>query len=353
MLKKFVLVFCVFFCFNALSQEKYRVGVIVALTGDVGAFGIAVKNGIDMAYASLPKEQQDKLEIFFEDDQFKPMQSVSAFNKLISQKKINAIIAFGSGSAKAIASIAEQKKIPLLAIASDKAISHGRKYCFNFAVTPDEESKVAVPEAIRKGYKRVAIISTQHDGMLSMRDSFLEASQDKLEVTMDEEFQSSEKDFKTFLTKLKSNKNTDAILALLLPGQAGLFAKQTRELGIDLPIFGYESLDDEKEVKLSAGGLLGAWFVTSAEKRPEFMAQYSKKYPGASNYAADYAYDLVTLFLKASEPDHSGDTVAAYFSTLKDFHGMSGVISSSGDNRFSLPAGFRVITKEGIKPYAG
>lgn len=319
------------------------------MSGEFASFGMGAKNGTQMAYEGLSPEETARIELVFEDDQFKPAQTISAYKKLTSQSKVHAIATFGSGTSKAIASLAEAAHIPLIAVATDPEISRNRKFVFNFWVTPEEETKVVIPEAIRRGYKKIAIIATQHDGALSMREHFLKGNAGKFEIVLNQEYAHAERDFRSYIAKLKQ-KQFDAVLNLLLPGQTGLFAKQARELGVTQPFFSYEVMEDDQEIKISNGGLVGSWFATAKDKSKEFADLYAKKFPNSPNFAADNAYDVVKLFAEATKTSTENEQVAKFFRELKDYHGMGGVFSATGDQRFNLPAGIKVITKEGIVP---
>ena len=124
------------------QNAPFKVGVIVALSGGGAYLGESVKNGITMAMAmdKLPAADRAKLEILYEDDSLLPKNAATAFNKLVSTKSINAVITLGSGSSNAVASLAEQKHVPLIAIATDPAVVKGRNWAVNFWVTPAAET---------------------------------------------------------------------------------------------------------------------------------------------------------------------------------------------------------------------
>ena len=63
-------------------HRKYRIAVIIPLTGPVASMGNYVKRGIELSYGGLPKEKQNALEIVFQDDQFDPTKSVTAYRHL-------------------------------------------------------------------------------------------------------------------------------------------------------------------------------------------------------------------------------------------------------------------------------
>lgn len=329
---------------EAASAEKpLKVGAIMALSGDAASIGEAVKNGMMLAYDELPPDKRERIDLQFEDDGLAAKNAVSAFTKLTSSNGVDVILNFSSGTAHAIAPLAESKKIPFVAIASDGRIVQGRKYSVLFWVTPDEEAKVTVPEALRRGYKRVARILTTQEGVIAARDAFDRFNSGRIAVVLDEEYPPDIKDFRPFIAKLRSRKDIDAVFPILLPGQCGTFAKQLRQAGITLPMFSIEMFGDSNEVKAAAGALDGAWYTNAADPSAEFLARYKKKYPNASTFGAANGHDFVLLLAAALDRDASREGINHFLHNVKDFSGALGTYSSSGDNRFTLPAAVMLV----------
>lgn len=330
-------------------KEKYRIGVILALSGDAAAVGKAAQNGMLMALASLPTEDSSRLAIKFEDDGLRTANSVSAFRKLVDIDKVHSIVCWSSGTCNAVAPLAEAAEIPLVAIASDSAVSKGRKFVVNFWVTPEEETRVLVPEAVRRGYRNVAIVATTQDGMLATRDAFKHQSQGQINIAYEEDFPSDFKDFRSTVSRIAGLKKVDAVLMLLMPGQVGTFAKQLRQAGVKVPFFGYETFEDEGEVQASGGALFGSWYSTAATGDTSFVEEYRKRFPGAMLITANNGFDAISLLATASRHGTSGETVATFLRTVRDFIGASGKFSATGDNRFSLPAALKYVAQDGFK----
>jgi len=331
------------------NLEKFKVGVILPLSGEAAAVGAAIRNGMLMGLDKLDSEVRDRIELIFEDDGFKPKNTLLAYAKLKNSDRVQLIVNAGSGTANALSPIVEKDKIPLIAIATDPQVVRNRKYVVNFWVTPEEQVRTLIPEALRRGYKNIARISTIHDFPMSMKKYFDIENKDRLSILLDEEFQSSDKDFKSFLTKLKVRKNIDAILMGLMPGQLGIFAKQARQMGIDLPLFGFETLEDSNEVKVSGGALVGQWYVNTDDPNDLFIKEFKLRYPDSSLYGASNAHDIALLLGAAVERKMSPSELNDFLHSFEDFSGALGTYSASGDNRFTLPAAVKIVTKDGFE----
>ena len=329
-------------------DSTIRVGVILPLSGDAASTGEACRNGMKMAYQKLPADAQKRIKLIFEDDALSLRNAVAAFQKLMAVDKIDVLVTVYSGCSKAVAPLAEENKIPQLAIASDPDVVRGRKYVMNFWTPPQEEVKVALPEAVRRGYKRIARITTVQQGLLAIKSAFDCDNRGQISIVLDEEYIGDARDFRPFLTKVRRLKDLDAILVLLINGQAGLFAKQAREMGVKLPLFNFEVFEDAQEQALAEGALVGHWYVNADDPSDAFLREYAREFPGASFFGAGNSHDAVLLLSAAIEQDASREGINSFLHNVKDFSGVMGVYSATPDNRFTLPAAIKVVTQQGF-----
>jgi branched-chain amino acid transport system substrate-binding protein len=331
------------------AGAKLKVGVILALSGEGAPPGTSLQNGMTLALGKLKKEDRETIELIFEDDQMIPKNAVDAFTKLLVADEVQAVVNFSSATASALGPIAERKQVPLIAIASDPSICRDKKYVMNFLVMPGAETKVIVPEAIKRGYKRIARITTIHQGMLALKETFDEASKGRIEVVLDEEYPHDIKDFKPFITKLKSMSDVDAVLLTLMTGQNGLCARQLRELGVSQPMFGYHTIENAAEVGLSQGALVGTWYANPDSPNDEFVRDYTAAYPGASMIIAANGYDLVFMLLQASKSGVNPQAINEALHKVKNFSGALGTYSAATDNSFTLPAVVKIVRENGFE----
>ncbi len=331
------------------SIEKLKVGFIISLSGDGAALGQALRNGFELGMEKISPETKARIDVKFEDDGLVPKNTLSAFNRLMAVDPLDVVVTFSSGTSKPIAPLAEAKKVTLLAIASDFNVVKGRNYAFNFWVTPDEATSVLISEVAKRGYKNLARINAIHDGIFAYKQAFDTRNNGRFSFALDEEYNPDVKDFKPFLSKLRVQKDVDAIFMVLLPGQIGLFAKQARQFGFKGDLFGVELFEDPNEVKASEGALVNQWYVNNVEPDSTFSANYAKRFPGASTYASANGHDLALLFAAVLERGYKKENLNDFFKNLKDFKGALGTYSATGDQRFTLPAAIKVVREGGFE----
>ena len=333
----------------APASEKVRVAVIASLSGEAASWGEAIKNGIALGLDQLSPAVRSRLEVRFEDDALQPKNTITAFNKLNSTGGVDIVINPSSATSMALAPLVEVKKITMLAIATDPEICRGRKYVFNFWVTPETEAQILIPEAVRRGYRKIARITSLHNGTLAAIGAFDQTNHGRLEVVVDEQYPLDIKDFRQVIAKVRLRNDVDAIMLTLLPGQLGIFAKQARESGLKQPFFGWETFEDVGELKASNNALVGAWYVNAGDSDGRFIQMYRERFPKASFYSASNAFDAILLIGKAVEGGFAPGRVNEFLATLEDFQGALGTYSATGDQRFLLPAAVKMVTESGFE----
>lgn len=332
--------FLLIFASPAVAEKNIL--AIIPLTGDSASIGTSIKDTLLFALDDLPESEKKDINIIIEDDQLKSDRAVSALRRVLTKKKIDVAINFSSGTSHALAPILENAKIPLISISSDPKVSKGRSYVVNFWVTPSTEAAVLIPELQKRNIKTIARVITTQQGALAVNDAFDEENKGRIKIAIDENFPPEVRDFSPILSKIKATPNIDAIQTVLLPGQLGIFAKQAREQKIPLPITGFEIHADRGEVIASEGALVGQFYVDAALPDEAFLKRFSAQHPESSLYAVPITYDAFNIMVTGLK-DQEG--INHFLHNVKDFKGVSGVISATGDNRFTLPAAIKIVEK--------
>ena len=136
---------------HTLNPELVKVGIILPLSGEVSSLGENAKNGALLAFSELSTSTKEKIQLIFEDDKFDAKNTVSAFNKLINFDKASIIICFASTPCAAVAPLADQQKIPLIAIAS-APVQINHNYVVRLELSTFQEGKVLAQYLENKKY---------------------------------------------------------------------------------------------------------------------------------------------------------------------------------------------------------
>ena len=327
----------------AYAEPRLRIGVIAPLTGSIVASGEAVRQSIILADQRYDKSDLVRFE--FEDDGFSPKNSVTIARKFIADN-VDAIIVFGTPTSLAVAPLTEQARVPLAAISILDRVVDGRQYTVRHFVSWQEENRVLIEEVKRRGYKRVAIVTTSNDASLALRDGFVRDA--ALTVVLNEEFPREEMDFRAVAARVKSLK-PDAVYHLLFSPQGAPFMRSLRDIGCDVPVFAAHNVEDPQEVEAARGAYEKIWYVTGDDRLGRFFfADYRSRYGQYPAMGGANAFDYAKMIIEAAE---EGTPVLEKLKGLRDFEGAFGRYGSVPGNAFDLKAVVRSIQGREFKDY--
>jgi len=180
-----------------------------------------------------------KVEFVSYDDQSKPEQAVRIYEKLITDDKVDLLLApWGTPFHIAIAPVLEKYKFPVVGNTAASVALRQVKPGYIWFPTSAIPDRIAVElTAMMKGagVKSAAIVSNVLPFSKEIKN-FLEPELKKagIELKVSTEYPPDVKDMTATLSQIKQA-NVDAVLALAYPGDAVLYAKQAKELGIAAP----------------------------------------------------------------------------------------------------------------------
>ena len=281
--------FTILFTGNLIAQEMVRFSIPLPLTGPVAKFGEIEKNSYLIALEEINAAggiKGKKVALEFEDSQGKPEIARSITEKIIDVKKQPVIFGeYSSSCSKAVAAVAEERKIPYLVVtgATDDITQQNYKYVFRMS-----PSNAYYASGLLSFFKEVvkptsiAVLYESSDfGTSGAEDMVKQAEKFPMKVLVKEKYEKGAVDFKPILSKVKSER-PDVIYMVSYVMDAALLMKQIKELRID--------------AKLFAGGAAGfaiPEFIESAKDASEYVVSATLwspqvAYPGAKEFAEKY-----------------------------------------------------------------
>jgi len=139
------------------AERELRVGVIASLTGFAAQYGQAVVDGVQVAVAELAK-QNVKVRLFLEDDRSEVRGAASAYQKLRSIDKIEALVG-GSWWVNGIVKIVERDSIPFISCETlyNKDFVQGTNY-FSLAGDLRDWIRAFAPLVNQHGWRSVVMV---------------------------------------------------------------------------------------------------------------------------------------------------------------------------------------------------
>jgi len=257
------------------AKEPIKIGFMGPLSGDGASYGQTELDAINMAINEINQKGGIKgrlLQVIAEDGKCDGKEATIAANKLINIDKVKIILGGAcSSETLAIAPLTEQNKVLVLTgISSNPKISDVGEYIFRLSPTDEDFFR---PQArtfySELGYKKVAVLSEQTDYCITAREAFIDEFK-KLggEVVAVEVSSPKEKDYRTYITKIKAKDPAAVVIIPQTPITGGLMAKQVKELMPNVQILGSYSMESADAIKASEGALNGAIIFSVATDIP-------------------------------------------------------------------------------------
>lgn len=305
-------------CGNTVSQKVLKIGVVGPESGGAAQLGQGQRKAIQLAVDEINAQKLAgdwKLEVYFEDDEGNPTKSASATNKLIQQSQVNVLIgAIHSSATLADMVITQRAGIPQLTAGStgSSITEQGNKWIFRTAVN-DEFQANALMKYAKDNTKvnKIAILTAADDyGQSGENLLIIAAQKEGLELTNKSTYNNGDKDFKPQLLSIKDS-GAQAVFMWGLYTDAALIAKQARQLGLDVQLFGASGMAAQKLIELGGDAVQGliltqTFLPTSPDpKVSEFVNKYKDKYQEDPIPHAAQAYDTVYILADAVKKANS------------------------------------------------
>ena len=282
-------IFVLAICTSQAPAQEARFAIPLPLTGTNAKFGEIEKKSYEIAMEEINAAggiKGRKIALEFEDSQGKPEISRSIAEKLIDVKKQPVIFGeYSSSSSKAIAAVAEERKVPYLVVtgATDDITQQNYKYVFRMNPT-NAYYAVGLLSLFKEVVKpkSIAILYESSDfGTSGAEDMAKQSEKFGMKVLVKEQYEKGAVDFRPILSKVKAAR-PDVIYMVSYVMDAALLMRQIKELRIDANLY--------------AGGAAGfaiPEFIQNAKEASELVMTATLwspqiKYPGAVEYAEKY-----------------------------------------------------------------
>lgn len=307
---------------EASSDKVFKIGGIGPVTGAAAVYGLAVKNGAQIAVDEINADggiNGYQIEFNFQDDEHDAEKSVNAYNTL---KDWGMQVLMGTVTSAPCVAVADKTNADnmLQITPSGSSVECAQnpnvfRVCFS---DPDQGAASATYIAENKLAEKIAVIYDSSDVYSSgIYEKFAaEAANQGLEIVDAEAFTAdSNKDFSTQLQKAK-DAGADLVFLPIYYTEASLILKQADTMGYAPKFFGCDGMDgilqvENFDTKLAEGLMLLTPFAADAqdELTQKFVTSYKENYGETPiQFAAD-AYDAIYAIKAAmEEADITPDT---------------------------------------------
>jgi len=301
-------------CGGKPHQNELVIGEYGSLTGGDADFGQSTKKGVELAMDDLAASSQGKIgdltvRTVVEDDQGKPEEAATAVQKMINQDRVIAVIGeVASGRSMFGGPVCQQAGVPMISPSStNPKVTQIGDFIFRMCfIDPFQGTVMAKFTADNLKLKKVAILTDlKNEYSVGLTQFFKEAfTQRGGQIVAEQSYSSGDQDFRAQLTALKA-KNPEAIY---LPGyytEAGLIARQARELGIKAPILGGDGWESDQLIGIGGDALEGCYYsnhfaVDNPDPRLQaFLKKHQAKYGQDPNAITGLAFDAANVLFQS------------------------------------------------------
>ncbi len=316
-----------------------KVGTVGPLTGGAATYGLSVSNAVQIALEEANENNEIpgvNLVQISEDSEGDWSKAANAFSKLIDQDNVNVIIgAVLSSETAAGGPIVMDGEVPTISPTSTATgLTEGNPYLFRNCLSDEVQASQLAEYAVTElGLKRFAILYTNNDYGVALKDAFEATAKEKAEVVAVEAFMDGDEHFRPQLTSIQQ-KEPDAVFVAGYYTEAAKIAQQAAEQAMSIQILGADGFYSPVLVEIGQDAIEGATFTAgffSADPNPvvqSFVARYTELFGEEPDMFAAQAYDAARIVIEAMKQNGTDrQAIRDGLAETKDFPGITGLTS--------------------------
>ena len=294
---------------QVIFAETVKIGFVTTLTGGAGAIGNDMRDAVELALDHLGRKMDGSdVEIFYEDDTFKPAVGKQKTEKLVKKEKVHFVGGYIWSHVLMASRNSVVGKGPFMITSNAGPGPVAGKLChedFFSTSWQNDQTTMAMGEVLNQlGVKRLYIMAPNYNAGKGMVKGVTSTFKGKI-VGRDMTKFPAQLDFSAELAKIRSV-NPDAVF-VFYPGKHGLqIIKQYSQAGLKGKIpfysaFTVDSLNLPRLKDLADGGLMTQFWAPDLDNdvNKRFVADYRKKTGRYPTFYAAQSYDTIMLINSA------------------------------------------------------
>lgn len=322
-------------CKNEKESQEITIGALAPLTGNYSRYGIAMKEGIDIAIEDFNSSSKIKLSVNYQDTKGTANAAINGFKFLADVKKVKVIFGPGlSGISQSVAPFAEKSQVVCISsVATADTLKYAGDYYFR-NVPPNSYQAKTIALYLLKDLlvKKVGVFYENNAFGRNMDDIFNKFFKEAGgNISYRLSYEENQTDFTNVIDKAINNE----VEYLFIPGTSkslAMFIRQLRERNVNLPIItGDGGYGDELNsiAGVTADGMICTLMAvkdTTSDKFKEFSIKYKARYNKEPDVYALYSYDAARIIgncINSLGSDFSSNEVKKCLYD-KEFTGLAG-----------------------------
>ena len=297
---------------TAGADGAIKIGGIGPLTGSAATYGIATKQGAEIAVDEINALGGIQLSLEFQDDEGDAEKAINAYNAL---KGNGMQIVYGCTTTTPCVSVAaetfNERYFQLTPSASSTDVTAGKDNVFQMCFTDPDQGVTAANYVAENGLAtKVAVIYNNGDAYSTgIAQGFIsQAAEVGLEVVAEQTFpDDTNTDFTVQLNAAKDG-GAELVFMPIYYTPASLIRNQAKSMGYEPTFMGGDGMDgilaiEGFDTSLAEGLLLMTPFNASAtdERTASFVSEYQTRYNEIPNQFAADGYDCIYAIYEACQ----------------------------------------------------
>jgi branched-chain amino acid transport system substrate-binding protein len=360
---------------SAAAQDTVKIGLVMPMTGTVGAAGQEVVAAVKLYMAQHgDMVAGKKIELLIRDDGSIPDNAKRLAQELVVNDHVAILGAGTTPSAMSMAPIATEGKVPtvvmisgtsVVMISGTSVVTERSPYYVRTCFTLGQQSGIIADWAIKNGSRKaVSVLSDWAPGAEAGKAFEQHFSQGGGQVLETLKVPLANPDFAPFLQRA-ADLHPDTLFVFVPAGQAGAFARQFAERGLDksgIKLVGPGDIVDDNDLVATGDTMLGvvtAGFYSAAHPsalNKDYVAAYAKATGGKrANFISVGGYDGMHLIYEALKKTKGNTDPDALLAAMKGMSWESprGPISIDPDTRDIIQNVYiRKVEKKDGEPWA-
>jgi serine/threonine protein kinase/ABC-type branched-subunit amino acid transport system substrate-binding protein len=332
------------------DDAEIRIGVFASLTREYHSYGTATRYGFEMATDRVHGLLlgQHRILPISRDDKGDYDEARRVVRELITTWRVSALLGeFQSNLSLGAAEIAQEFGVPMISHDStNPAVTQKGEYIFRVCFTDEFQGRAMSKFAIGENLKNVAVLRAKDQYAIGLARAFADNLHKYGGSNIPGDvYDEGDTDFTAQLENIKSRKPD----AIFIPGyypEVRLIAKQSKELGLAVPLLGGDGWDSPEILERPAAELDNCYYSNhyfvgdDDPKVAGFVREYRTNYGQRPDSVAALAYDAANVLFDAIGRANSTDREAIRnaIAQTKDFPGVTGNITIDHERNASKPA---------------
>jgi branched-chain amino acid transport system substrate-binding protein len=313
---------------SAFAADPIKIGVDGPFTGGSSSMGVSMRDGVRLATDEINKAGGvlgRQIVLVERDDEAKNERGVQIAQELISKERVAAVVGYiNTGVGLASERFFQEAKIPVMNnVATGSVLTHQfddqpENYIFRNAAHDSIQAPMIAEEAVKRGYKKVAILADSTNyGQLGRQDLEKALALKGIKPVAEEKFNIKDVDMTAQLLKAKEA-GAEAVLTYGIGPELAQIANGMTKLGWKVPLIGSWTLSMANFIDNAGPGGEGArmpqTFIQepTTPKRQSFIVSYLRAYNPKNSriespVSAAQGYDSVYLLAAAIKQAGSTD----------------------------------------------